>query len=143
DVQRIDGPVGRLLCQAQMGLFDHSALFSIVTLSIPWNLDLLRNLYYLGNPHTEQFASYGRKSSPQSPSRVLTNALVVALAEAVRADGVRFLLTGEADDLVQIDRERMAEAGIPVAEVRSVLDAPPSEVRWRRDSHYTPQGHRR
>src|SRR5215472_11134476 len=36
EIQRVDGSWGRLLCEMQIKLFDHSALFSILTISIPW-----------------------------------------------------------------------------------------------------------
>ena len=36
-VQRVDGPLQRAMCSAQMLLFERSALFCFVTMLVPWD----------------------------------------------------------------------------------------------------------
>jgi hypothetical protein len=68
EIARIDGALGRALCQVQMSLFDHSALFSFLTQLVPWNQVVLGWLYYLGNPHLAFTRERPSKNDPMATS---------------------------------------------------------------------------
>ena len=85
----------RLVCQAQMALFDHSALFSFVTIAFPWDASLLINLYYLGNAHKAILAESNVQRTEQ------TQAISMALAREIRASGAAAIWTGGPYDMQQ------------------------------------------
>lgn len=142
EITRVDDRPERMLCHAQMLLFDHSALFSLLTISIPWDAALLKRLYYLGNPHSERLAVGHGTGADDTFALRLTTALVRALGHAVRADGASFLVTGEPCCLPQLDRVALASDGIDEISLDGVSRAPVTEVRWQHDSHFKPLGHR-
>lgn len=143
EVQRSDGPLERALCRAQMALFDHSALFSLATIAVPWDADLLRNLYYVGNPHLEKLtADRDRGLRASDPRGHLTTTIVSSLAELTKQDGASLLVVGEAKHLVSLDRVELQGRKVDVEEIQSVVGKEQLEVRWRHDSHFNPEGHR-
>jgi hypothetical protein len=134
--QRFDGVAGRTLCEAQMLLFDHSALFSYLTLAIPWNYGLLRNLYYVGNPHDEhQFSA--AKGDIDFSGR-LTTAIIVAFADEVRRRGSDFLLVAHTG-IAGLDAGAIERAGIPIVDLSDFADR--VDLRWHHDGHFNPRGH--
>lgn len=137
EAERADTILGRALCVAQMKLFDHSALFSYLTLAIPWDSTFLSRLYYVGNPHAGQLARVG-----VGLGRQLTTAIVLAFADEVQRRGAIFLLIGYPTQLAQLDLSAVAEAGIQVVEL-SELDRQSLDLRWHHDGHFNPEGHRR
>ena len=141
DPHRIDRLTGRALCRAQMILFDHSALLTLVTIAVPWDLSLLRSLYHLGNPHAEHMAAHGNRAT-DSPGRTLTLELVAAMARDARRAGAGFVMISLADHLERLRPEPLESLGIPIVPIQSILEHPQTEVRWKRDSHFNPHGHR-
>jgi hypothetical protein len=133
-----EGLAFRLMCEAQTLLLDHSALFTFLTLSIPWSAEQLIRLYHLGNPHATLEEDTARQWRLAHASRILR-----ALVEEVRADGAAVLVTGGPDDLVQLDLDALRAAGARVHDLGEVWHQPREEVRWRHDSHFNPEGHRR
>jgi hypothetical protein len=142
EIKRADALWTRLLCHAQMELFDHSALFSLLTISIPWDGKILGRLYYLGNPHGEHLNVRRGSSTDGQFSWRLTTGIVRALGRAVRRDGADFLVIGAPQDLVQLDRNALREDGIKELSLDALWQAPPLEVSWQHDSHFNPVGHR-
>ena len=141
EIERVDTRVSRASCRVQMMLFDHSALFSYLTLAVPWDLELLRTLYYLGNPHAEHLDRAGEKSGGQSFASRHTMKILRALAREVEAAGSEFLVIGFPSHLEQLDVDGLAAAGIDIAPLAAVVERPRDEVRWKRDSHFNPLGH--
>lgn len=135
-VVRRDGFSFRLLCTAQMVLFDHSALFSFLTISIPWSADLLRRIYHFGNPHAVP--------EHRSEWRVLhANTILLALVRQAQADGARVLVTGGPEEVNALNPASIEAAGAPVRDLGEVWYEPREEVRWNHDSHFNAEGHRR
>lgn len=138
-VQRVDATLGRVVCTAQMLLFDRSALFSYLTLSIPWEAAFLKRIYNIGNPHPAQQLRGGSAGHDDFEVRLATR-IVIAFAEEARRRGADFLLVGEPSQLGQLDLTAVARAGIPVIRYPE-FDSP--DLHWRRDGHFNPDGHRR
>jgi hypothetical protein len=128
----------RLLCRAQMALFDHSALFSYVTLSLPWDGSLLANLYYLGNQHKQVLAD------PQVSRRsAQTQAISLALLRAIRASGAAPVWTGGPEDLEQqLVLAELEREGARIRHLGDVWHEDPRKVRFLHDAHFNPAGHR-
>jgi hypothetical protein len=128
----------RLACRAQMALFDHSALFSFVTISVPWNADLLRDLYYVGNEHKAALFD------PNPTRRVThTQAISLALARAIRASGAASVWTGGPEDLKQLAIGELEREGALVRDLGDVWYEEQLKVRFLHDSHFNPVGHQR
>jgi hypothetical protein len=140
--QRVDTVFGRALCNAQMGLFDHSALFSYMTLAIPWDYGFLKRLYYIGNPHEDQLIRAGRADRGANFEGRLTTAIVLAFADEVRRRGAAFVLIGDPNQLEQLDLDAIARAGIVPIDI-SPIERDGVELRWHHDAHFNPEGHRR
>jgi lysophospholipase L1-like esterase len=136
EARRVDGPAGRMLCGAQMVLFDHSALFSYLTLSVPWDYRFLKHLYNLGNPHEEHLTS--RLPSDIDFSGRLTTAIIVAFADDVRRRGMDFLLAAPTG-IGGLDRDALDRAQIPIADLTDFADR--LDLRWHHDGHFNPEGH--
>jgi lysophospholipase L1-like esterase len=135
---RTAGLFFRLLCRSQLALFDHSALFSFLTITIPWNGDMLRELYHLGNPHAE-----AQRSTVVEPRIAHTRAIMLELVDSVHRDGAGVVLTGGPADLDALDRETFRAAGAQVRDLGGVWYEPQELVRWKHDSHFNHEGHRR
>jgi lysophospholipase L1-like esterase len=138
EARRVDGAAGRILCGAQMLLFDHSALFSYVTLAVPWDYRFLKRLYYLGNPHEEHLTS--TQQADIDFSGRLTTAIIVAFADDVRRRGMDFLLAAHTG-IGGLDTDALDRAEITVVDLSDF--AARTDLRWRHDGHFNPQGHRR
>jgi hypothetical protein len=67
-----------------MALFDHSALFTYLTLALREDSALLSRLYQFGNPHVEQLDRRGQGRARRELRRAAHHALVLALAEEVK-----------------------------------------------------------
>jgi hypothetical protein len=143
EVARRETPISRLMCRAQMALFDHSALFSFLTVSIPWDGSLLRGLYHFGNPHIDHAARGDGTSSRKDYARDLAMAIVKQLAKEVTRDGAQVMVIGRPIDLDQLDLKSLEEEGIAVVSLDEIWSAPRLEVSWKHDSHFNPEGHRR
>lgn len=107
---RMDTPFTRATCWAQVGLADHSALFTWMTMRIRRNPDLLRRLYGLGDvanhivplPGSPRVAGLGglllaagaaEDSPTDAPDRwALTESILHAFQREVVADGAQFVL---------------------------------------------------
>ena len=142
EVVRVDGLVDRLACQAQLVLFDRSALASLLSIVLREDSGLLRSLYELGAPDD------GRRSAPKSgarsdPATRLTMALLLELYAQARSLGADFFVIGFPDHLSQLDAQALLDAGIETHPLDKIADAPQEEVRWHHDSHLNPEGHRR
>ena len=138
-VERVDGLFSRGLCRWQTVLFERSALFSFVTLRIPWDPVLLMKLYYLAIPGAPDEAiakndlAYGRK---------LTLALIRELRDEVERSGAKFVLTGSREQIEE-------DLGVAELEQLNVLvrslafpESPNSaDYRFVHDSHYNERGH--
>jgi hypothetical protein len=140
--RRVSTPFSSALCAVQMALFDHSALFTYLTLALREDSALLSRLYQFGNPHVEQLDHGAKVEHGGNFEGRLTTALVLALAEEVKRHGARFLVIGLPGQLAQLDLGALAKAGVPV------LDFAPIEpdfraLTWHHDSHFNPEGHRR
>ncbi len=139
--QRVDTRFGRWTCDAQMALFDHSALFSYITLAIPWNSSFLRSIYNFANPHEDQLSRATRTGHGTNFEGRLTTAIVLAFAAEVRRRGADFLMIGYPTGFAQLDRAALARAGIPIVDL-SPLDVRRDELIWHHDAHFNPEGHR-
>ena len=137
---RVDGSLSRVFCMAQMALFDHSALFSFVTLLVPWDQGVMLKLYRLGAPAKQ--AGADTPDAAVAYETELTLALLDQLARAVEADGARFLMIGVGRQIAALGRERLAERRIAVHDLDPLDGATNVEVRWQHDGHYNPKGHR-
>jgi hypothetical protein len=115
-----------LTCRAQMALFDHSALFSFVTISVPWSDNLLASLYYLGNAHKAILVD------PKVARRVAhTQAISVALAREIRASGATPIWTGGPDDLKQqLVLAELEREGVRVRDLGEVWYQDPRKIRF-------------
>jgi hypothetical protein len=139
-IQRLDGVFSRVLCRAQMFLFDRSALFSFITLRIPWDPGALTRLYYVAIPKTSTLA---RDEREHDPAREITFALLAELRSEVESIGARLLVTGEEAQLAGLGLDEIRSKGIAV----TFLPRPTKEempvIHFQRDSHYTELGHER
>lgn len=128
----------RLVCRAQMALFDHSALFSFVTIAFPWDASLLIDLYYMGNAHKAILAESNVQRAEQ------TQAISLALAREIEASGAAAIWTGGPEDmkrqLVLADLER---EGVRIGDLAEVWDEDPRKLRYLHDAHFNPIGHQR
>jgi hypothetical protein len=138
--QRVDSRFGRTLCDLQMVLFDHSALFSYFTLAMPWAAELLRWMYYLGNPHADHLIGTSTTHPAENFAGRLTTALILAYADEVARRGASFLLVAHAG-LGPVDSAAIARAGIQTVDLTEI--AQDVGLRWHHDGHYNPAGHRR
>jgi lysophospholipase L1-like esterase len=139
EVVRGDSLFSRMVCRAQMALLDHSALFTLFTISVPWNHDLLVQLYNLANPHEAT-----RRPSPDvGVFNAHTHAILIELIAEVRRDGAVTVVAGGRDELEAYDLHALAAEDALVVDLSEVWNAPASEVRWNHDSHFNPEGHRR
>jgi hypothetical protein len=126
------------MCQAQMQLFDHSALFTFATLRVPWDPAMLGRLYRLGAPGGDPKAG---ASEQRRPGWQLTTALVRELAREVRDAGARFVLASQEVTHRSLDLEALAADGIiPIDLTVVTLDDP--TARFKNDSHFNVKGHR-
>jgi hypothetical protein len=137
EVVRRGGLLFRALCQLQISLFDHSALFFLASVSIPWDAEFLRTLYQLGSPRQE----------PQEPATdghvAQTQAIMLALASKIRGDGAAFLLTGGPDDIRRdFEPGALSAAGTIVRDLGDEWRDRQEELRWKHDSHFNLAGHR-
>lgn len=127
-----------LACRAQMALFDHSALFSFVTISVPWNSSLLTRLYFAGNAHKEVLAD------PNVARNAHTQAISLALAREIRASGATPIWTGGPEDLEQqLVLAELEREGVRVRDLGEVWYEDPRKVRFLHDAHFNPVGHQR
>jgi hypothetical protein len=136
EVSKVDTLPGRVMCHVQMALLDHSALFSLITISIPWDGSLLGSLYRLGGASSTAGAQRDYASQ-------LTMVILLALADEVTRRGAELIVTGFPSHLVQLDLDRLAERGVEIISLDALESAPAREVRWHHDSHFNPEGHRR
>ncbi|HEY8154716.1 MAG TPA: SGNH/GDSL hydrolase family protein [Myxococcota bacterium] len=129
----------RLACRAQMALFDHSALFSFVTISVPWNVSLLANLYYLGNAHKQILADPNIAHRSEH-----TQAISLALAREILASGATPIWTGGPDDMKQqLVLAELEREGARIRDLGDVWYEDPKKVRFLHDAHFNPVGHQR
>jgi hypothetical protein len=139
-IQRLDGVFSRLLCRAQMVLFDRSALFSFITLRIDWNPSLLGGLYRFAVPEVSNLAKTERG---REPAREITMALLGEINHAVEIIGARLLLIGVDSQLANdLDLDEIRSMGIVVSPLSVDNEEGPS-THFLRDSHYTETGHQR
>lgn len=138
--QRIDTALGRSLCNVQMILFDHSALFTYLTLAIR-NLDgsLLTRLYSVGNAHAPRLDRVVHATDGNNPESRLTTAIILDFAREAQRRGSGFAMIGFPGQLAQLDLAAIERAAIPILDVGQVER---QELTWRHDSHLNPQGHR-
>jgi hypothetical protein len=127
-VVRIDGFSGRMLCRLQLVLFDRSALFSFVTMRVPWDQwgSLLRDLYYAGipDPNLKQGEGEGQAGTNPPP---ITAGILQEMATPTGLQYLREFGFGLADsDVLLVDE---------------IDSADPSVVRFKHDSHYTVSDH--
>jgi GDSL-like Lipase/Acylhydrolase family len=138
--KRIDTALGRALCNVQMILFDHSALFTFLTLAIR-NLDgaLLSRLYTVGNAHAPRLDRVVHATDGDNPESRLTTAIILAFAHEARSRGAGFAMFGFSGQLAQLDLAAIDRGGIPILDVEQIERR---ELMWHHDSHLNPQGHR-
>jgi len=142
EVERADGAFRRLMCAAQMALFDRSALFSFVTILVPWDHQVLLSLYRLGAPPRQSIKARPEQGAEGSYRVDLTLALTERLAREVEADGAQLLVTGERQRFAVLGAERLAERGVRVFELGSLDSEGQVATRWKHDRHYNAGGHR-
>jgi lysophospholipase L1-like esterase len=137
EVERGDSLVSRAICHAQMGLFDHSSLFSFLTVSVAWNEALLQRLYDLANPQA-------RSDTPRADVWLEhTRTILRALLAAIARDGAAALITGSPRDVTNAGGEALAGPGVWIRDLAEVWAEKQEVVRWKHDSHFNPEGHRR
>jgi hypothetical protein len=142
EVERIDRPLQRVTCRAQMLLFDRSALFSFVTMLVPWDQTALLWLYHLGAPPRQSVKARPADGAQGSYRVDLTLALLEQLDRAVEADGAKLLVTGESRRFEVLGPERLAERGVAVFPLEGLDADLQTKIRWQHDAHYNPEGHR-
>jgi hypothetical protein len=139
-IQRLDGVFTRMLCRAQMVLFDRSALFSFITLRIDWNPGLLGGLYRFAVPKVSSLAKTERG---REPAREITMALLNEINHEVEHIGARLILTGEDSQLARdLDLDEIRSMGVVVSPLLMDNEEEPP-TRFLRDAHYTERGHER
>ena len=140
-IKRLDSFASRWFCRGQMVLFDRSALFSFVTLRVPWDPDFLRKLYYLAVPPITEEA---RKHSLLAESERLTLALLRELNREVEESGAKLVVTGMEDQIAKdLGFEKLRELGIEVSPVPKASEEEYPFTHFQRDSHFNERGHRR
>jgi lysophospholipase L1-like esterase len=138
-VARVNSLGFRLACRAQMALFDHSALFSFLTVSVPWNASLLSKLYYMGNAHKQILAD-----PKVARGATHTQAISLALAREIRASGATPIWTGGPDDVgQQLVLAELEREGVRVRDLGDVWYEDPREFRHVHDAHFNAAGHQR
>jgi lysophospholipase L1-like esterase len=143
-VRRVDGRVERAACALQMALFDHSALFSFLTMLVPWDENLLLLLYRFGGPAPKARAQAVQVEPPdQRYRRELALALLERLAREVEADGSRVLVTGIAKHLRALGVDELRARGVAVQDLSALDGEDALRLRWKHDAHYNAEGHRR
>jgi hypothetical protein len=122
-----------------MALFDHSALFSFVTISVPWDSNLLARLYYAGNAHK------GVLADPNvARGAAHTQAISLALAREIRASGATSIWTGGPEDLgQQLALAELEREGVRVRDLGDVWYEDPRKFRHVHDAHFNRAGHQR
>jgi len=143
ELERLDSALSRGVCDAEMTLFDHSALFSFATLLVPWNDFLLRRLYYVGNPHLSFDPNGARQDGSDEYSYRLTRALLLQTGHEVAQDGAGYMVIGERQQLDGLGAQRLRSAGVEVVDLEPIEGASRQEIRFRRDGHYNEVGHKR
>ncbi len=139
---RTDGLAARAVCRAQITLFDRSALFSFLTLLVPWDSfpGLLRSLYYLGFPRSPSLK--GVQAAPESAYLYrLSHRLVRELAQETRRDRVPFVLTGLPREIQRLEQNSEPFADLSIVRLEAIEAAEPLEIRFHHDSHFRARGH--
>ncbi|RLA16559.1 MAG: hypothetical protein DRQ56_10395, partial [Gammaproteobacteria bacterium] len=134
-VFRRDSLTQRIFCNLQLVLFDRSATFTMVTMRIQQNPQLIARLYRVGAP--DETASARNTDIETLPwDRRLTEALLTRFARTVRKSGSDMVLLGRNNTLGDIAAEAVSIEGarlIPLDDAFNGLD--PAEVRFVNDGH--------
>ena len=142
EILRLDSASGRLLCRLQTVLFDRSALFSYLTLLVPWEQwgDLLRSLYRLGVPSPTR-PVIAESQGVEAPQGV-TERILRALARDAEARGARLVLVSTPHMFRRFSEAGVRFDGFELVSLDAVEAADPRVVQFVHDSHLTAKGHR-
>ncbi len=139
EIARTDTWRARLFCRLQMGLVDHSALFTLVTFGLRRHPTLVSTLHFWGSPAQ----SYGVTKDSRDWGPQVTEAILRELGSQVqRVTGRRLLIVGDDRSLIGFDPERIAEV-CEVFNYEAVFDENTQDVLFKNDSHFTALGHER
>ncbi len=139
EITRTDTWRTRLFCRLQMGLVDHSALFTLVTFGLRRHPTLVSTLHFWGSPAQ----SYGVTNDSRDWGTQVTEAILRELGSQVqRVTGRRLLIVGDDRSLIGFDPERIAEV-CEVFNYEAVYDENSQDVLFKNDSHFTAPGHER
>lgn len=142
-IVRVDGIFGRMLCRLQVVLFDRSALFSFVTIAIPWEQwgTLLRDLYYVGMPNPNPTLGEEDGATELGPQLPVTDKILREMAMTVRSTGARFAFAVTPTRLRYYREYGILLDHADVLLLDRIEKADPLEVQFKHDSHYTVSGH--
>jgi lysophospholipase L1-like esterase len=153
--QRVDGALSRSACALQVGLADHSALFTWVATSLgrlPSVVKLLNRLVQPDRTPAQELARQGvlhvagaSAPSPEERARIeseLTTSLLQALSREVRETGARFLLLMIPRHRPRVDMRALRADGIQIDSVSIPSFIEPHRVRFKNDGHLNVMGHR-
>ncbi len=137
EIARTDTWRQRLFCRLQMGLLDHSALFTMVTFGLRRHPALVRTLHFWGSPAQ----AYRVTKNSRDWSTQVTETILRELGSQVqRVTGRPLLIIGDDRNLIGFDPQRIAEV-CEVFNYQAVHDENPQDVLFKNDSHFTALGH--
>jgi len=140
EVVRLDGLRSRIVCELQLKLADHSALFTYVALALNRRPQLVEVLYRLGAPRPQRGAAVTPREPQADAKTRLTGALVETFVRDARANGSRMMIVLQQEGIGVPDAQRDAEGVALVTLPESALEP---ELRFQRDGHWNAGGHRR
>ena len=146
DVIRIDGLKTRIVCRLQLTLFDHSALFTFITVQILNNPAALDVLYKLGAPEQGNLVDEPTKEQAEEESKGrydhrLTAAILREFAIDARESGARFVISGQG--MQYLDLSPLEALDVPILDRNLFLAGiPRKEIVFKNDSHFNTRGHR-
>jgi hypothetical protein len=140
ELVRLDGLRTRIVCELQIKLADHSALFTYVALALNRRPQLVDLLYRLGAPRPQRGAAATPREPQADASIRLTGALVEAFVRDARANGSRVMIVLQREGIEVREAHRGAEDFALVTLPETAVEP---EVQFQRDSHWNALGHRR
>ncbi|MCB0321199.1 MAG: hypothetical protein KDD60_09755, partial [Bdellovibrionales bacterium] len=134
EIARFDFPHQRAFCLLQSVIFEHSALFSLVSINIARLPMLTSKLYNLGSTSEDP-------RDNEYPFE-LTTAILASFISEVKKDGATFVLFGERKHLLRLDLQRLQQLTSSIYFQEEALGNGPMEP-WifKHDAHFNSKGH--
>ena len=150
EVVRTSTLASTTLCMLQVGLSDHSALFSFAVTRLSQHKGLIQwfNRQVVGDRgrpprHVASVLPEARGGSVASEAvrARLTARIVGALADEVERRGASFLWLMSAREQEHLDRSWPELAGLRPVSLEGFTMVPADQLRFQNDAHYTAAGH--